>query len=195
MGRAGGLRWRESWAKVVGLFRGLMEGRTEDVPRWNVDSIEKVILMWPSQGEASFAHLSRLYRYGFRLKPEGKFEGKPAQQGLSLYQFFADGEFYRPEAGSGKYKSLRVDLVAKGDGSAPLRLGQCRMGRAKPILEALGFSEFDTTESYAVQFAGVGGESWIFIDTRPAVFRREVSTAIAAKLAAKSTEVDQGPAS
>lgn len=196
MGRARRLDWRRSVSRVVGLFRSLMEGRSEDVPNWTVDSIDKVLLMWPTSTEATFFHLSRLYRYGFRLKATAESDSKD----LSLYEFFADGEIYRPDAGSLKRRSLSVNLGSKGETSGPLQLGQCRMGRAKPVLEALGFSELDTSESSAIQFAGVGGESWIFIDTRPDLFRREVSLTVAARLAEKTVRPvkpkrarDEGP--
>ena len=181
MGRARRLDPKKSWSKFVGLFSGLMEGRSEESPIWHLDSVDKVILMWPKSDEATFSHLSRLYRYGFRLRAESR--------GLSLFEFFADGEIYRPEIRSSKINTLPQNLVASSEGTSSLRPGQCRTGRAKPVLEALGFPELDTAESHAVQFAGVGGESWIFIDTRPDLFRREVSATVAAQLA----EIKEGP--
>jgi hypothetical protein len=126
-------------------------------------------------GDAVFAHLRRLYRYGFRLTV--------AKDGLRLRQFFADGEIYRPEGYSRDSRALLADLQHMAQGESPLRIGQCRVARARLVLKALGFPDLDSTDSFAVQFAWSDSERWIFICSRPEVFRRETASVLAAKFA------------
>lgn len=164
---------------ALNFIRHLLEGKKEDQGRapWMLDSFEKVSVMWPdvqsgdskSAADATFVHLRRLYRYGFRLTL--------AKDGLRIRQFFADGELYRPEGYRQESEALLADLAHHN-----LVIGQCRAARAKPVLKALGFLDLDTSESYAIQFAALGGERWIFIDARPEVFRRETAAKVAAKL-------------
>lgn len=174
---------------AISFVRHLLEGKKDEQERapWMLDGLEKVLSMWPEpelaeQGAKSskksheveaanltFAHLRRLYRYGFRLTISG--------DGMRIRQFFADGELYRPEGYHKESEALLADLAHHN-----LVVGQCRAARAKPVLKALGFLNLDTPESYAIQFAALAGERWIFIDSRPEVFRRETSAKIAAKL-------------
>lgn len=186
------------FSDALTFIRNLLEGKREETARspWILDSLEKVMLMWPSvetlvsasavrarspkaqtaaakeAGDAIFVHLRRLFRFGFRLSVD--------VDGLRLRRFFADGELYRPEGYSETSNALLADLTGEKN---PLRVGQCRVARAQPVLNALGFPDLDTNDSYAIQFAWVGDERWIFIDSRPELFRREIAAAIAAKLA------------
>lgn len=170
-------------SNTLNFLRSLLDGRQDENSRapWFLDDIEKVLKMWPEgslklgeariQDEAAqvFFHLRRLYRYGFRLSVSA--------DGLRLRQFFADGEVYRPEG----YRHDSAALLA--DVSGPrIEVGQCRAALAKPVLKALGFSEFNEKDSYAVQFGAPNEERWIFLDSRPEVFRRQIAWQIAEKL-------------
>jgi hypothetical protein len=169
------------------FLRRLLEGQREESlrPPWMLDTLEKVLAMWPVaphaqvtgqlNTESTFAHLRRLYRYGFRLTV--------AKDGLRLRQFFADGQIYRPEGYSRDSVELLADLQHLAKEKNPLKPGQCRVARARPVLNALGFPDLDSAESYAVQFAWSKTERWIFIDSRPELFRRETAAGLAAKLA------------
>ncbi len=209
MGRSGRL------IRIFSFVRHLLEGRREDTADhspWILDNLQKVLLMWPvpdavaaspqkesafvarkkavknaalanSTGDATFAHLRRLFRYGFRLSVK--------KDGLRLRQFFADGEMYRPEGYSRESVDLLTDLAHLANEQSALRVGQCRVARAKPVLKALGFPDLDSAESFALQFAGLNGERWIFIDSRPELFRREIAAALAAKLAEIDAALDE----
>ena len=195
-------------ASALSFIRHLLEGKKEERGRtpWLLDSFEKVLLMWPELesleyepgsrrsksasekypvadvANVTFAHLRRLYRYGFRLTV--------SKDGLRIRQFFADGELYRPEGYRHESEALLADLAPHN-----LVVGQCRAARAKPVLKALGFLDLDTPDSYAIQFAALAGERWIFIDSRPEVFRRETSAKVAAKLAQVHERLSQITAS
>lgn len=200
----------------LNFIRQLLEGKREETPRstWMLDSLEKVMLMWPTlenlnvvkavrtrgpdsgrgrkaqmlatkeMGDAIFAHMRRLFHYGFRLSVD--------VDGLRLRQFFADGEVYRPEGYSHESVALIAHLAKEKN---PLKIGQCRIAPAGPVLRALGFASLDTKDAYAIQFAWPGDERWVFVDSRPEIFRREIAASVAAKLteterllAAKFTE-------
>lgn len=201
MGRASRLK------NVFVFIRHLLEGKRDETQNhsfWHLDSLEKVLSMWPqlppkspaddlkklskngtqvgAVSDAAFLHLRRLYRYGFRLSV--------TNGDMRLRQFFADGELYRPEGYARESTELIADLAHLANEKNALKVGQCRVARAKPVLRALGFPDLDSAESFAVQFAGLGGERWIFIDSRPEVFRRETAAAIAAKLAEVDTLMD-----
>jgi hypothetical protein len=202
-------------ARLFGFVRHLLEGKRDlsiESP-WALDSLQKVLVMWPepesilstsdrkhgafvarkkavrnaavakSTADATFVHLRRLFRYGFRLTVK--------KDGLRMRQFFADGEIYRPEGYSRESSELIADLAHIANEQNTLRVGQCRVARAKPVLNALGFPDLDSAESFALQFAGLCGERWIFIDSRPELFRREIAAALAAKLASTAAALDE----
>lgn len=214
--------------RLFGFVRHLLEGSGQDDSRndspWMRDNLQKVLSMWPvveelkpsgtesafgarkkavrnaaitmATADATFSHLRRLFRYGFRLSVE--------QGQLRLRLFFADGKMYRPEGYSRESQELIADLAHLANGSGEsLRVGQCRIARAKPVLRALGFPDLDSEDSFALQFAAVGSERWIFIDSRPELFRREIAAALAAKFAESESalnakieyrlESDEGP--
>lgn len=187
----------------LNFVRQLLEGKREERERpvWLLDSLEKVMLMWPTlesvvpelretsktnrgrasrktqeavtkaMGDAIFAHLRRLFRCGFRTSVD--------VDGLRLRQFFSDGEVYRPDG----YSSESVALIAHmAKEKSPLRIGQCRVAPAGPVLRALGFADLAKKDSYAIQFAWVGDERWVFVCERPELFRREIAATVAAKL-------------
>ncbi len=168
---------------AVNFLRSLLDGRQDEHARapWLLDDIEKVLKMWPEPSLKSsdlraadeagrvFFHLRRLYRYGFRLSV--------SSDGLRLRQFFADGEVYRPEG----YRHDSEVLLAHVSGRA-MEVGPCRSAPADSVLKALGFSGLDKKDSSAIQFGAPNSERWIFIDSRPDVFRRQVASQIAEKL-------------
>lgn len=168
---------------AVKFLRSLLEGRQDEHARapWLLDDIEKVMKMWPEasvkSGDARnadeagkvFFHLRRLYRYGFRLSV--------SNDGLRLRQFFADGEVYRPEG----YRHDSEALLANVSGRT-LEVGQCRAAPAESVLKALGFAGLDKKDSSAIQFGAPNSERWIFIDSRPEVFRRQTASQVAEKL-------------
>ncbi len=184
--------------RLIDLVRGLLEGnREEDLlrPHWHLDSLEKCLAMWPEipitknsaamgvTGDVVFAHLRRLYRFGFRLSSDQKSGTKGiAGRDLRLRQFFADGEMYRPEGYSRGSSALIANFAHLADSGNALRVGQCRVAKAGPVLRALGFPKLDGADAFAIQYGGIGLEHWIFIDSRPDIFRRETSAAIAKKL-------------
>ncbi|CAN5686520.1 hypothetical protein BH10BDE1_BH10BDE1_00800 [soil metagenome] len=204
MGRTRRLEIFARLSDTLNFVRTLLEGRHEETLRspWILDSLEKVITMWPpmvhgqSDGDTTFAHLRRLYRYGFRLTIAKN--SKNAKDGLRLRQFFADGEIYRPEGYSQDSAALLADLAHLAQETNPLRPGQCRIARARPVLKALGFPDLDSPDSFAIQFAWPKSERWIFIDSRPELFRRETASGLALKLASSSAIAvvesrDEGP--
>lgn len=191
--------------RLIGFIRQLLEGRNEQDPRpaWILESVEKVLSTWPAdelarpsydrkskqRAEHVFAHLRRLYRYGFRLNV--------ADDGWRLRQFFADGTIYRPEGYSSESAALLADM-SEDDGTdtkKPMQAGQCRIARAKPVLKALGFPDLESANADAIQFAAFGEERWIFIDSRPELFRLEAAAAVAARLARDESNVRTEPRS
>lgn len=172
-------------SRFFGFVRQLLDGKRSDADArspWRLDDWQKVVVMWPTielqsteKSEATFAHLRRLFRYGFRLSA--------VNEAMWLREFFVDGEIYRPDSFSRESQQLIPELASLASKEQPLRRGQCRVAPAKPVLKALGFSEFDSAESFALQFVGLDDERWIFIDSRPELFRREIAAALAAKLA------------
>jgi hypothetical protein len=62
------------------------------------------------------------------------------------------------------------------------------------VLKALGFPDLDSSDSFAIQFAWSKSERWIFIDSRPELFRRETAAGLAEKMAQVSVVHEEGPA-
>ncbi len=190
MGRAGRLDIFAPFRDALGFIRNLLEGHRDHESRspWLLDDLEKVLAMWPAtgetrpakpQGEEIFQYMRRLFRYGFRLSVPRDGE----DDGLRLRQFFADGELYRPEGYSRESRALIAELSHLAQEKNALLPGQCRVARARPVLKALGFPDLDSPDSFAIQFAWDANERWIFIDSRPEVFRREIAAALAKKFA------------